>query len=262
MMKKVLNILVILVLVAYMITALGLSNSKVSETMCSKISITLSDSLHAGFFTGRDIEQLVLKANNKILGYPVKDINTREIESALLNNPYIKKADLFFNINGDLRVIISQRKPVIRIITRNQRTWYLDEEGYILPAKGRFAPFLIIANGYFTEGEDLKSTLRLGNLENKEKYKEWEDVLELVKYISEDKFLSSQIVQIYYNGSGDFELIPRVGAHQIIFGDIKDYQLKFMKLKVLYEEGLKYEGWNKYVMINLKYKNQVICTKR
>jgi cell division protein FtsQ len=83
-----------------------------------------------------------------------------------------------------------------------------------------------------------------------------------VKYISEDKFLSSQIVQIYYNGSGDFELIPRVGAHQIIFGDIKDYQLKFMKLKVLYEEGLKYEGWNKYVMINLKYKNQVICTKR
>ncbi len=40
-----------------------------------------------------------------------------------------------------------------------------------------------------------------------------------------------------------------------------DLAVKFRKLKILYNEGLKYEGWNNYEKINLKYKNQVICTK-
>ncbi|MFW6222798.1 MAG: cell division protein FtsQ, partial [Bacteroidota bacterium] len=59
-----------------------------------------------------------------------------------------------------------------------------------------------------------------------------------------------------------FEIIPRVGAHFIHFGSIDQYEWKFKKLKYLYKKGFSKEGWNKYEQINLKYKNQIICTKR
>jgi len=53
-----------------------------------------------------------------------------------------------------------------------------------------------------------------------------------------------------------------VGAHIIEFGDINAHEEKFDKLYALYSQGLKREGWNKYIRINLKYKEQVVCTKR
>ena len=41
------------------------------------------------------------------------------------------------------------------------------------------------------------------------------------------------------------------------------YEEKFEKLKMFYTEGLnKTDGWNKYSTINIKYKNQVVCTKK
>lgn len=233
-----------------------------SETVCSNMRITLLDSADAGFFNKRDVEKIIMASGVGILGYPVKDINTRELEFELRQKPYIKKADLYFSIDGELRVDIIQRKPVIRVITRSQRSFYIDNEGYILPTRNNFAPYIMIASGYFTEGQELNKTPRIADLENDRKYKEWGDVLKLAGFIKSDKFLNSQFVQIYFNGDGDFELIPRVGAHQIIFGDVLDADKKFEKLRIFYEEGLKYEGWNKYEKINLKYKNQIICTKR
>jgi cell division protein FtsQ len=57
------------------------------------------------------------------------------------------------------------------------------------------------------------------------------------------------------------ELTPTVGNHQIILGKIADYRENLNKLQLFYEKGLAEVGWNRYSVINLKYKNQVVCTK-
>ena len=120
----------------------------------------------------------------------------------------------------------------------------------------------MIANGYFTEGKELKAINNIAELEDMDKYKEWSELLEILNFIREDKFWISQLVQIYFNQNQEFEFIPRVGAHQILFGNTDNLELKFRNLNTLYENGLAYEGWNKYEIINLKYNNQVICSKR
>jgi len=40
------------------------------------------------------------------------------------------------------------------------------------------------------------------------------------------------------------------------------WEKKLRNLELLYEQGLSRYGWNTYQTINLKYTNQVICTKR
>ena len=56
-------------------------------------------------------------------------------------------------------------------------------------------------------------------------------------------------------------MVPRIGPHIIILGSIDNYEAKFEKLWLFYTEGLKNVGWNQYLKINLKYKDQIVCSK-
>ena len=76
------------------------------------------------------------------------------------------------------------------------------------------------------------------------------------------QFWNDQVVQIYVNALGEYELIPRVGAHHILLGSMDQWETKLKNLELLYDQGLSRYGWNTYQTINLKYTNQVICTKR
>ena len=84
----------------------------------------------------------------------------------------------------------------------------------------------------------------------------------LVKFIDEHAFWKAQIMQIHGEVNGDLILIPRVGYQQIIFGKAVNIEEKFSKLKLFYEKGISEKGWNNYLQINLKFKNQIVCIKK
>jgi cell division protein FtsQ len=112
-----------------------------------------------------------------------------------------------------------------------------------MPVPNNFSAYVPIATGYIEESYAKQQ------------------LYEFALFLQKDKFWNSQIEQIYVAPNSDIELIPRVGNHQIILGKIEDYTENLTKLKVFYEKGLNNVGWNKYSKINLKYKNQVVCTK-
>jgi cell division protein FtsQ len=83
----------------------------------------------------------------------------------------------------------------------------------------------------------------------------------MASYITRDKFLKAQIEQVFVEPNGEFELIPRVGNHIIIFGGPDNMEDKFDRLFVFYRNGLSRIGWTRYNVINIKYRNQVVCSK-
>ena len=87
------------------------------------------------------------------------------------------------------------------------------------------------------------------------------NLYKLSTYITEDKFLKSQIEQIYVDPNGEFELIPRIGNHIILVGGAENLEDKFERLFVFYKYGLSKTGWSKYNIINIKFKNQIVCSK-
>ena len=54
---------------------------------------------------------------------------------------------------------------------------------------------------------------------------------------------------------------PQVGNHEIIFGSDR-LEEKLDVLRTFYGKGMNEEAWNKYKSINLKYKDQIVCTKK
>jgi cell division protein FtsQ len=208
------------------------------------------------------VERILKTGNRKIRGIPISELNTREVERLFKKNPYIKKIEVYTTLDGALNIRVRQRTPVLRVIASNGAGYYLDNDGYIIPANRKFSPYLLVANGSFYIGDQFKRSICLDSIPDKKFYKPWFEVLELAHFINGDSFWSSQIVQLYLNSKQEFEIIPRVGAHQIIFGRAEGYESKFSNLEIFYDEGLKKEGWNNYQKIDLRFKNQVICTKR
>ena len=246
----------------YLFIALGFTEEKRAERKCMDIDIDIPEGELYRFFNKKDVERIIQGNGLNIKGYSIDEINISKIENILRKSSYVKKVDVFFTVDGVMTIRIKQRIPVVRIITSGGATYYIDKDGYILPASRKFAPHILVANGDFNMGEQLRESMNLNEIKDKDFYKQWFDVLELAKYIENDDFLKSQVVQVYLNSKKIFELIPRVGAHQIIIGDATDLDSKFFKLEVLYKEGLKSEGWNKYQKIDLRFKNQIICTKK
>ena len=64
-----------------------------------------------------------------------------------------------------------------------------------------------------------------------------------------------------FSAKGEFELVPRVGQHIVLLGNMTDYKKKIRQLKHFYVNVLNRQGWNKYKYLNLKFNNQIVCTK-
>lgn len=263
-MRKMRIMLLWLGIIAYMIFVLGFVSGKMNEQVCERISVNIIDSLTNRFVAQEDILNILLESESRILGYPLSTINTRNLEKLIADEPFIKSAGLYKTVNGALNVDIQQRRPILRVINRQGKSYYLDQEGFILPVSEKFTSRVLVANGYISEPFIEESTRSIfdievpGNRRNSVIY----ELYKLASFISGSDLWSAQIAQIYVNGKYEYEMIPRVGAHVIYLGDARDYEAKFRKLEALYLYGLNNKGWNNYEIINLKYENQIVCTKR
>jgi cell division protein FtsQ len=81
-------------------------------------------------------------------------------------------------------------------------------------------------------------------------------------FLQDNEFWNSQIEQIYVHPGRDIELVPRVGEHRIMLGTLDNFREKLDNLRLFYEHVIPKVGWEKYSIINLKFKNQIVCTKK
>ena len=156
-----------------------------------------------------------------------------------------------------MKIKIQQRNPVLRVINAFDQDYYVDRKGRLMPVKTGRSTRVMVASGHIREKYADTLDVSIPGQANV-----LHDLYTLSNFIREDDFLRAQIEQIYVNGDHEFEMVPKVGRHLILFGDAGDMEQKFSKLKAFYEQGMKKAGWNTYSRINLKYKDQVLCEKK
>ena len=184
---------------------------------------------------------------------PISDVNYRKLERAISNNPYVESAELFVDANGNIRIDIEQRTPILRVINNKGVGYYIDKHSGKMPLSSKFTARVPVATGNVwanPENENHTDSATVANL------------FTLASYISSDSFLTSLTEQIIVNEQKEFAIVPCVGNHLILLGNADQLDEKFNKLKIFYKEGLKQAAGNDYSVVNLKYENEVYCTKR
>ncbi|SRR6056297_231505 len=263
-MKKLKQIGVWLAILGYIVIALSFVSEKRTGNICSKIQVHIKDSLEDKFVSEKYIKHFIHDLDQKVLGQPIKKVNIQELEKSITQKPIIKNTEVYFTGTGILHIEVDQRNPIVRIINNKQQNYYLDKDGAIIPLSSYYASHVLVASGEIYEFFEVPRTNWLKcPSENKEKRNNSIcEIFEMAKFINADPFWKSQIEQIYLTREGEYELIPRVGAHLIKLGKYENFKEKMRNLKVFYKKGLNNVGWNQYLVINLKYDNQIICKKQ
>lgn len=262
MMKRFLKILFWAAVIAYYFLAWGFVSERRRGQPCTSVEITVVDSLRSRFVTAKDISRMVDNRTQKIAGIRFDSIHTSRIRQRLEDFAPIRRADIYKTVNGAVHIDVTQRTPVLRVINRYGESFYLDERGALLRHSGRYCAHVPVANGYINLRPEQKNYNVLTAEVAGGKRNIMRELFELAGYINDNRFWKAQIQQIYVNEDGDFELIPLVGAHVIVFGAFDKPEAKFSKLESFYRHGLNVKGWNTYDVINLKYEGQIVATKR
>ncbi len=244
----------------YMILALSFVNRENEAVRCSSVEVLIRDSLNLQFILKEDVMRILNEAGDSITGVQMSKVELSRLEEQLLLHPAVKSAEIYTTVDGELRVEITQRRPVVRIIDKSNRSYYVDDECYFMPVSQNYSEHVLVINGNISPDIYNNGSMHLpGNVPDRELMT---GLFDLARYIYQDEFWRSQIVQVYVNEKKELELIPRLGAHIIYFGPPGDYRHKLFKLETVYKEGFRFLGWNQYDEINLTYKNQVVCTKK
>lgn len=245
----------------YLLLIAGFVSNRHDSQLCNEIKINIEDSLHAGFLSQSEVLRILDSRDIKYLGEPIVSVDLSGLEEVILSNQIVKKCKAYTGTNGILYIDINQREPFVRIIDGRGKGYYIDIEGNILSLSPQFTPHVLIVNGYIKTPFTVGDAVNVNSLGEGKPEKLIKGIYDLSQYIFHHELWKSQFVQIYVTKKGEIELIPRIGPHLIILGDIDDYEEKLEKLEIFYREGLNTLGWNQYVKINLKYKDQVVCTK-
>jgi cell division protein FtsQ len=178
------------------------------------------------------------------VGKTFGEINTLAIRD---NYPYQQVVVVSQGIHypgGSVMATVSQRKPVLRVISDVKGNFYVDNERRIMSVSGIFAVYVPVATGAIDE-EFARNQLS-----------------DFALFLSSHPDWDAWIEQIVVQKDQEVELIPRAGDFRIFMGSLDDYQAKLAKFARFVDEGLNVVGWNRYSAINLKYDNQVVCTRK
>ncbi len=260
-MKKILYISMWVLLSAGVLILAGFAASEEKKVVCNEYEINILRNGENYFVEEDHIRELIQKNGDSLIGQTIGTIDVTALEMLVNTNPWVENAEVYMGINGKVKIDIIQREPLARIVNARGESFYLDKKGRLLSWSSTFSPRMIIVNGAISETYNFDYTTNFSGTGEKLKRTILDEVYAMVSFMEKDSLWKAQFEQIYVNDQKEFELIPKIGDHRILFGDTSDMSRKLSKLKIFYTEGLNNTGWNQYDTINLKYNNQVVCSK-
>ena len=218
----------------------GFSSSRNALKKVSKITVEFEEGDN-NFLTHEMVNKLLIQNNETVKNQAKSVINLYGLENQVIQNPYVKKASVFLTIEGELKTVIKQRTPVARIIVNNN-SYYIDKQGIKIPLSDNYSARVMLVSGV-TKDREVKA------------------ILPLINSILEDDFLQKEVVGISKSDADEYEFSMRSGKYKIDFGKLIDVEIKFKKLKAFYNKTFEDMTIQNYKTINVKYHNQVVCTK-
>ncbi|HEX5001139.1 MAG TPA: hypothetical protein VFW78_01475 [Bacteroidia bacterium] len=261
--KRIVSVVSWTFTVVLIIVSLGFSEKQQGMMPCKGLRITIADNTGNYFVEPAGIRELLNTRARKIKGQPMRDINIGLLEKIVYTNPYVKKAEVYSSIDGYVTIEIWQRDPIMRIINNDNEHFYIDDAGIFMPVSDQYTKPVAVATGFIFDDYKQKELAFASAFPGDSTMKPvLVQVNDIALFLRAHPFWDAQVEQIFVNTDSEIELIPRVGDQRILLGSSENLDEKMNNLFLFYTEAMKKTGWDHYSLINLKFKGQVVCTRK
>lgn len=196
------------------------------------------------------VRDSIIAALPALLQHSVSDVDRQAVANAAARVPYLKEVSASVSVSGRVVVRATQRRPIARLYY-GTRELYFDQDGYIMPASSLGNCNVLVTGG------DFKEPLRPDSL-NAQVVSLWQ----VARFLDEESKFGDLIDQLYVERDGDIMMVPKLGGHVVELGTADNLDEKFTLLLAFYRKGMPRAGWDTYSRVSLKYRGQVVCTKR
>lgn len=243
MFKKILGWAIMVLLVAYVVSAGIWAYAEAAKNTCKGIDIMIVEGQTTDSVTKRGVLAEINRYPEKIVGAQIPTINTRKIENYLQGFPQFEDVTCSFNTAGRLNVKVTPMVPEVRVF-EDSISYYINKDGKRMASKASFFVDVPVITGRFNDEFRPK------------------DVLPVTRFISKDEVMSKLVSMVKADDADNIILIPRIHGHVINFGDTNRLDEKRRALLTMYRKVIPYKGWEEYDTISVKFKGQVVATRR
>lgn len=260
MLRNILNITLFVLVMTGLATLFGFASRHQQLTKSDDVDIRIKSISGNFFIHNEDIRKIISEQVDSIENIIITPERLTTMYDLISSDPFVASTSVYRTIKGRLGIEITLRDPIVRVVNRENQSFYIDRNGYMFPLSGQHTARVMIATGHvtapFVPGAHVTDTLAGGKADH-----HLVGLYELVRFIDSEPFWRAFIDHVYVDANGKYELTPRNAVHIIQFGKAERIEQKFRKLQSFYTGNLAQKGWYHYRRINLEFNNQVVCIK-
>ena len=162
MIKRILLSIVLLLVIAYLVVAVTTLNRKPASQVCHDMELVIEDTIYAGFITKKEVATLLEKKGISPIGKDLKRVRTKTLERELAKHPLIDQAECYKTPSGKLCIEVTQRIPILRVMSANGENYYLDNKGTVMPPDAKCIAHLAIVTGNVEKSFAMRDLYKFG----------------------------------------------------------------------------------------------------
>ena len=224
-----------LVIVLFSFTSNRNENRKLTKTKVVFVGENVS------FLKQETVNKLLIENNADASAIRKDKLDLNKLEKAVSSDPMVEKSEVFVTIDGVLKAVVKQKTPIVRVFD-GKRSFYIDYKGNTMPLSANFTARVPLVLGVIRKQNS-------------------EALAELFRKIYDDEFLKKNIIAIQIMPNGSLKMLNRNFDYQIDFGGAKNVDAKFRNYKAFFQKAVVDSSLYKYRKIDLRFTQQVICTK-
>ena len=215
------------------------------------VVVNIANEFDNFFISERGVTALLTRGGKEpVLGTQPAGPRLRELEARLRAHAFVREAQVYRDLAGNLHADIRQNRPIARLTHPDTRLdTYVDAEGRSLPLSPLFTAR--VATVARPGGANLPSAFFQDSTGRR--------YLEFLRFVDEHEFWKAQVAEVFIEPGGKLSFTQQVGDQRIEFGLPENISEKFAKLMVFYRQIPSVLGWDTYHRVNVEYQNQIIC---
>jgi cell division protein FtsQ len=231
------RLLLVLVLVAFLFS---FSAKRNAQRKLRKSEVVFEDTENL-LLTPEAVNKLLIENNSPASAIEKEKLDLNKLEKAVNAQEMVERSKVFVTVDGVLKAVVKQKTPIVRVFDETG-SFYIDYEGNKMPLSQVYTARVPLVSGEINGADN-------------------SDLNEVFRFIHDDDFLSKNIIGIAVLSDGSLVMSNRNYKYDIDFGKPANIERKFNNYKAFYQKAALDSTINNYKIINLKFAQQVVCTK-
>lgn len=245
------------------VAVLGFVEKDGNSRTVHDISVEMDMGSGMHFIDKEALRQEVIKGAGPVIGTPIDQVDETGIEQRLRNIPCVAEADVYHTMDGVLHVRARQREPIVRVVNADGSGFYIDKEGWTMPLNANYTARVLVVTGQLAEPFASRAPVNVATgTDSLVLHTHARAIHAMARTLAADPLWNALFTQAVVDAGGGVTLVPTVGMMRVRVGDGDRLAARLEKLRTFFAEGIPQADWRRYSAIDLRFDDQVVCTKR